>query len=458
LAHGIGERTDLPLPGELVLQAGGFVVLVSFLLVGLAWRRPRFGLPGGDGADGAGAGGGRPDGRVDGGRVDGGRVDGPGRLIGQGVLLVLLVYLIGVAFAGPSEDETNPAPRALYVLLWVGLVPASLVFGPVWRAVNPLRALRRTVAAVFRLPADGLRPMPRRLAYHPAAAGLAVFVWLELVPAHHTDPPVVGAFLLGYAVLVTGAAAVYGEGFFALGDPFEVYSTLVGALAPARGNPPRALARITPAPGLVAVLAVWWGSTVFDGVSGVPGWAAASQSLAARVGVPTAVLSTAALFALIAVVAAGYRLATGAAASALVTTLVPIAVGYTVAHYASLLITEGPRAVVQLVHPGTEGPSVGLPVPVVIAVIQVAAVLTGHVLGVVAAHDRVLALAESPTRADGIPDSRGTADSRGAAAGPDSRGTAASAVVDQRRVAEQLPLVLLMIVYTMIGLYLLVLA
>jgi hypothetical protein len=434
LAHGIGERTDLPLPGELVLQAGGFVVLVSFLLVGLAWRRPRFGLPGGDGADGAGAGGGRPDGRVDGGRVDGGRVDGPGRLIGQGVLLVLLVYLIGVAFAGPSEDETNPAPRALYVLLWVGLVPASLVFGPVWRAVNPLRALRRTVAAVFRLPADGLRPMPRRLAYHPAAAGLAVFVWLELVPAHHTDPPVVGAFLLGYAVLVTGAAAVYGEGFFALGDPFEVYSTLVGALAPARGNPPRALARITPAPGLVAVLAVWWGSTVFDG------------------------LSTAALFALIAVVAAGYRLATGAAASALVTTLVPIAVGYTVAHYASLLITEGPRAVVQLVHPGTEGPSVGLPVPVVIAVIQVAAVLTGHVLGVVAAHDRVLALAESPTRADGIPDSRGTADSRGAAAGPDSRGTAASAVVDQRRVAEQLPLVLLMIVYTMIGLYLLVLA
>jgi hypothetical protein len=456
LAHGIGERTDLPLPGELVLQAGGFVVLVSFLLVGLAWRRSRFGLPGA----------GRPE---HGGGREGRGPDGWGRLVGQGVLLVLLGYLIVVAFVGPPEDETNPAPRALYVLLWVGLVPASLVFGPVWRTVNPLRALHRIARFLFLLPAGGLRPMPRLMGYHPAAAGLALFVWLELVPADHTDPRVVGAFLLAYALLVTAAAGVYGEGFFAVGDPFEVYSTLIGTLAPLRGNPLRALARIAPAPGLVAVLAVWWGSTVFDGVSGVPGWVAGVHSVADRVGVPAAVLSTAALLGLIAVVAAGYRLTTGAHAAALVSTLVPIAVGYTVAHYASLLITEGPRSLVQLAQPGTEGPSTALPAPVVIALIQVAAVLLGHVLGVVAAHDRVLALAESAAPAATVPESAapGASVSESPTQGaesPDSRKAeghdpgGVGTVVDQRRVAEQLPLVLLMIIYTMIGLYLLVLA
>jgi hypothetical protein len=40
-AHGIGGRSDLPLPADLVLQAGGFVVLFTFLAVALLWRRPR---------------------------------------------------------------------------------------------------------------------------------------------------------------------------------------------------------------------------------------------------------------------------------------------------------------------------------------------------------------------------------------------------------------------------------
>ena len=42
LAHGVGEVRGLPLPGELVLQTGGVVVLASFLAVALLWREPRF--------------------------------------------------------------------------------------------------------------------------------------------------------------------------------------------------------------------------------------------------------------------------------------------------------------------------------------------------------------------------------------------------------------------------------
>lgn len=506
-AHGIGGRADLPLPGELVLQAGGFVVLASFLAVGLAWRGPRF-TPLAPGAEPAGA------------RARWGRV-------ARWVALAVLGYLVITAFAGPADPDHNPAPRALYVLAWVGLVPASLALGPVWRAVNPLRALHRAVCAVLRQPVSGRRRPPRWLGYWPAALGLAVFVWLELVPEQRADPAVVGGFLLGYAVFSTAAATVFGERWFDRGDPFEVYSTLIGALcpliwlagsAPSRPdeaprhpagpprprlvNPLRRLAAIPPTPGLVAVLAVWWGSTVFDGVSGTPWWATASQQVASGLSIPRSALATAVLLALIAAVATGYGVTTGGRAAELVSTLIPIAVGYTIAHYASLLIVEGPRGLTQLLDPGAAGePALGAaPAPGLIATIQVAAVLTGHVLGVIAAHDRVLGCrADAPAAAPGAewPNSTGPRSTEPARPGapeslarppatvpatdpdvvggdrrapsPVERAGSAerapvataptnSGLADPRRLAEQIPLVLLMIAYTMSGLYLLVIA
>jgi len=420
LAHGIGGRADLPLPGELVLQAGGFVVLASFLAVGLAWRQPRFHT----------AVAGRPLPAVVQRLAD----RAPARLAAQSVVLALLVYLLVMAFAGAQDPNHNPTPRALYVLLWVGLVPASLVFGPVWRVVNPLRSLHRGLVTVLRLPPDGYRELPKGVGYWPTALGLAAFVWLELVPDARAEPAVVGGFVAGYAALITGAALRYGPSWFECADPFEAYSSLVAALSPVgRGgpgahgpvelrNPFRGLNAVTPAPGLVAVLAVWWGSTVFDGVSGTPWWATTSQLAAARTGVPTELLATVVLAALIGLVAASYRLATGALAGRLVSTLIPIAVGYTIAHYASLLLTEGPRGLVQLVDPAAPAPT-GAPAPLLVASIQVVAILVGHVVGVIAAHDR-----------------------------------SATLLPEHRRLADQIPLVLLMIVYTMIGLYLLVIA
>jgi hypothetical protein len=414
-AHGIGGRADLPLPGELVLQAGGFVVLVSFLAVGLLWRRPRYTGP-----------------------VPSRPLPAPLTRVADSAALrtvlralagVLLAYLVVAGFAGPADPDHNPAPRALYVLAWVGVVPASLLLGPVWRAANPLRLAHAGLARALRVPAEGARPLPPRLGAWPAAVGLAVFVWLELVPPWRADPPVVAAFLLLYAAAMTAAALVYGPGWFDRGDPFELYSTLVATLAPyARAadgrpswrNPLRGLAAFPGGPGLVAVLAVWWGSTVFDGLSGSTAWVNLSQAAP----VPEPLLATAVLVALFGVVAGSYRVATGPMAGSLVVTLVPIAVGYTLAHYASLLITEGPRGLTLLV--GAAGPTV-TPHPVTVAVIQVTAILVGHVVGVVAAHDRSLAAGE----------------------GEFTRGA---------RLADQVPLVLVMIVYTMVGLYLLVIA
>src|SRR5215207_7557112 len=102
--------------------------------------------------------------------------------------LVLAVVTVGVAALGPNNSAINPAPTWVYVWFWVGLVPASLLLGPIWRLLNPLRTLS---AGLVRLSGDpdeaGTRSLPARLGYWPAAIGLAVFAWLELVYLYGTS-------------------------------------------------------------------------------------------------------------------------------------------------------------------------------------------------------------------------------------------------------------------------------
>jgi len=81
--------------------------------------------------------------------------------------------------------------------------------------------------------------------------------------------------------------------------------------------------------------------------------------------------------------------------------LLPIAVGYTVAHYFSLVLFQGQAGYLLASDPlgrgwdlfGTAGSPINYLVvsTSVIAIVQVCAILSGHVVGVFIAHDRALA-------------------------------------------------------------------
>jgi type IV secretory pathway VirB2 component (pilin) len=400
LAHGIGQSTDLPLPLDLVLQAGAATVVISFLGSALLWRRSR--LTGG--------------------------VERHPRTTGwlpplRWAVLALSLYLVLDAIFGPRGPR-NPAPYALYVWLWVGLVPLSIVFGPVWRAVNPLRTILRLARPTA--PARSGRPWL-------AVAGLLAFVWLELVAPARADPRVVGLCVLGYAAVQLGSGL--------RGDFLETYSDLAGRLSPLRWRPPlsglavdhptgagrparpavdhaataagpavdhaataagpavdHAATAAGPAvnhavgAGRAAFLAVWWGSTIFDSASGSPAWAGFVQ----RVGHPV-LWGTAGLILVCGVVFLGVRALSGRLD--VTNSLIPIAVGYTLAHYLTLLLVEGPHGGLLLVQQWgiADGAVVTFaPDPRVVSVLQVALILAGHAIGVLAAHD--LALADTPDR------------------------------------------------------------
>ena len=400
LAHGISGRQDLPLPLDLMVQGAVLALLASFFGLGVLWRTPRFR---------AGAAGQPLPHTIQ--RV----VDSSGwRWLLRVLGLAATAYVISTALLVPDQGS-NPLPYVVYVLFWVGLVPLSLVFGPVWRLVNPLRTVHLLLAALARVPAErGMLALPRRLGYWPAVVSLFSFTWLELAAPDRTAVPVLLGYLGGYALLHLGAAVVFGQRWFATGDGFEVYSSVVGALSPfgrrddgrlVLRNPLDGIAGVEPAPGIVALIAVLLGSTFFDSVSGSADWQHAVQA----VRLPPVLISTVGPLAVIILVGLTFVVATRLAGYAghqeskpvpglLAHTVIPIIVGYVIAHYFSLLVFQGQQAVVLLSNAldgaAAAGSAVnyGLVSPGVIALVQVSAVITGHVLAVISAHDRSVAL------------------------------------------------------------------
>ncbi|MFD5410332.1 hypothetical protein [Streptomyces nojiriensis] len=395
LAHGIGSQHDLPI-SPFYAFAGAFAALfVSFLALGLLWSTSRF--------RGARSGLALPAALQ---RV----ADAPAlrtalRGLGLAAATAVLLHLL----LGPDDPARNPAPGAVYVLLWVGLVPASLLLGPVWRLLNPLRTLYRLLSRA--LPRRGSggrpRPLPARLGQWPAAAGLFGFTWLELVAPDPASTTTLLIALTTYATAQLLLAARFGERWFDDGDAFEVYSALLARLAPlgrrsdgrlVLRNPFHGLDATPERPGLVATVCVLLGSTAYDGFSDNPSWINVLQT--SPLGrIPTATLGLLGSIALVATLyclcAAATRLVSGphpGPLTAFAHSLVPIALGYLIAHYFSLLVVEGTRTVSMALGTDNAPEPVPLLGPGGLAALQVVAVVTGHVLGVVAAHDRSVRL------------------------------------------------------------------
>jgi hypothetical protein len=433
LAHGIGGAKDLPIPAEYAMAGAGAALAVSFIVLAIAWRQPRF-----DAATH-----GRPVPRWLASTVDSAAFAVAMRLLG----FAFFGYVVWAAVAGP-DLLTNPTFGVVYVLLWVGIVPMSLLFGPFYRTVSPLR----TIHLVFtRLtggrPEDSLLTLPRWVGYWPAALGLLAFVWLELVYPGSTYLSPVRLWFAGYIAIVIVGAALFGSAWFERADPFEVYSTLAGHLSvfgrTADGtlvlrSPLGNLDGVVVRPGLVGVVAVLFGSTAFDSFKDSNEWLQFTQSSS----LSSEWLNLGALLLFCLVVGVSFAVATmatgvehGFARRTLpdryAHSVVPIVIGYVVAHYLSYFVEVGQQTIAKLSDPMGNGSNLlgtaNLPVsywltthPTFLAVLKVLSVVTGHVLGVIAAHDRAVKL-----------------------------------LPKRHQLTGQLPLLVVMVFYTVTGLYLL---
>ena len=409
-AHGLVGRTDLPMPPWLFAWAAACVLVLSFTGLAMLWPRPRLERTAQ-----------RP------------LLTLPRWLEPAcGALAVAVFALVVICgLAGSQDPLANLTPTFVWVLFWVGLAFASALFGDVFRPLNPWRAAARAAAWAARRAGLRHRPRryPRRLGYWPAAAGLLAFAWCELAFVSRDQPNILAWLILAYAAAQLAGMWRYGiEPWTARGDAFAVYFGLIARLAPLGTRQRRlvlrwplvATTRLELAPGLLAVLCVMLGSTAFDGFSNgavfrqlAPHGIDALTALGVGATPAIELAYGAGLLACIAIVAGIYRIGVAGMgaidvrrgsdlAARFAHSLLPIALAYVVAHYFSLLVYQGQATLALASDPlgdganlfgtATWGIDYGVITPAAIWYVQVAALVAGHVSGLVLAHDRALVL------------------------------------------------------------------
>ena len=421
-AHGFVGREDLPIPRVVFAWAATAVLVVSFVALAALWQAPR--------------------------------LEDPERrertLLRVPLVLELLAGTIGVALfaaivwaglAGTQSTAANLAPTLVCIVIWTGVPVASLLFGDVFAAFNPWRAVGRAAGWIARRTrGDALPemlPYPARLGRWPAAVGLTAFAVFELVVGGCEDPSDIAIGALLYAAVQLVGMSRYGvEPWTRNGDGFAVLFRMFGAISPLHWHDRRlsvrpllsGLTRLDPLPGTVAVLVIAIATTTFDGASAGPLWTDAALWIQERlldVGLSASTALEIAyalgLAATILLVAALYQLgirgmqtvdrshSRAELAGRFVHSLVPIALAYMIAHYFSQLAYQGQAAIFLASDPLGRGWDLfggadrAIDYSVLSAngiwYVQVGALVLGHVAGLVLAHDRALIVFRDARRA-----------------------------------------------------------
>jgi hypothetical protein len=387
----------------------------------------------------------------------------------------VLVVLIAAGLFGSRDPLSNPLPLTVWTLVWVGLTLVQGLFGNLWHWIDPWYEPWRVVSALFGRSPDGAKPakepsgrplfiLPAWVGLWPAVLLFLAFAWFELIYPAPDDPEKL-AWAVGIYWLASFAMMLlFGhEEWCRRGEFLSVFFGMVarfGIVEKAAGNergglflcPPGAKLASTPALPLGGTLFLLFAlaSVSFDGFSKTffyfglnglnpleyPGRTALVGINSVGLAVACAVLAGVFLLC----VFLGERLAKSRqsfviAAGTYVWSIVPIALAYHFSHYLTALLVNGQYALVALSDPFSLGwnlfGTASMPVAAAIAAgsdaawvvwnAQAAAIVAGHIVAVLAAHLLAFRLHRAPRAA----------------------------------ALSQLPLTVLMIAYTVFGLWLL---
>jgi hypothetical protein len=416
-------RKDLPIPEWLFAWAAAVVLVASFFALSMLWTRVRFE---------------QDSWRPVSDRVSALVVNRATEMLAGLIGVALLGLVLWTGASGTQLPGLNFAPTFVFITFWLGIVLLSVLFGDVFRAFNPWRAIGRAYGSMLkRLVGEPWRPplrYPERLGRWPAVVGLLAFAWLELVygasnPAglQPHDVAIAAAVYTGYAL--AGMALFGTEVWLQRGEAFSVYVGMFSQLAPfevrrERLGLRRALAAAThwaKERSSVWVVVAAIGITAFDGAQeGILSGAITSVSNAlgdVGLGATLSFRLTETFFLLVSVGAigaiywsgvAGMRSvrgspAVGELARLFTHTLIPIALAYLIAHYFSYFVFgEQAQFTYLLSDPlgngsdyfGTATGTIDYTALSATAIwyVQVGALVCGHVTALALAHDRAIAI------------------------------------------------------------------
>jgi hypothetical protein len=443
-AHAIGQVFILPVPLALYLAGAALAVAASFAVAVVVVRPaedtpryPTWPLP-----------------------------TGLAQVVSIGLQVLGVLWWVGTILLGYLADSSSPLPAVLFWIgIWTGLPIIAVLLGNPWPSLSPFRtifgALERLARAASLQRLDAGLAYPRGLGRWPAVAFLFGALWAELVLPESETPVVVASLMLGYTVLTLVGMMLFGRvAWLRQAELFEVLLGWFGRIGPigrrvvvetacddcGEGCDPR---RCVDCPecsvaaepgerraelrpwfvGLTEVLDGQWSDAGFiilalagvtyDGLQETAFWGSLMQPIFVALYEVVGALNTVWLVQTLGLAAvwlaflAAFVLATGLTRAlhdsqhqpppmgrqvgAYAATLLPIAAGYLIAHYLTLLI-QGVVWLPQLLADPllTVAPPLDwIPVSVV-WYLSVGAIVVGHIVAVVLAHR--IALRDSPSR------------------------------------------------------------
>ncbi|MFP5479034.1 MAG: hypothetical protein ACLGIE_04975 [Alphaproteobacteria bacterium] len=338
--------------------------------------------------------------------------------------LALTSYLSFLAFLGlvfvGLYGERDPMHNLMTLVFWTGVwivVPlGSMLVGNLWRPLNPwIGPVRIARTLLGRTGNIGLA----RLGHWPAVAGYAGFVWFQMVSLYPDDPAVLAQVALAYWTVIFLLAVLEGEDWLEKGEFLTVLFGFIARVAPfwhetdgtrtrlMRGWPGTQVLTMPPlTPSAVVFVSLALAALTFDGLAETFWWQALIGENPLEPTGRSAVMweNTAGLLAvwvltlslILAAIALGRRIGGGFATGPVMLSFLAIAAGYHAAHYLVMLLTAGQYTLAALNDPLMTGDSwLGLPpffvsfgfltdprVMPLIYGLQFAAILGAHLLAV----------------------------------------------------------------------------
>ncbi len=440
-AHAFGQLYTLPIPVSLYLFGGGAAVLVSFVFIGFFVRRgknqlsyPTFEIP----------------------KLPF-LTSGHFKFLFKILSVLILILTVISGYTGSKASTENFATLFVWIIFWLGLTYISAIFGNVWNVVNPWKVIAEFFEEIKGTEIKGVISYSGKLGYYPALVFYFTFIWLELLSnGRAVMPTTLATIVLTYTLVNFLGVILFGKNiWFRYFEFFSVFWGLISKISPIgtkNGHlivgPPfvELLDNEAESFSLLLFILFMLSSTAFDGFRATVAWrkldivmtritfSNSSYQISQSI-----LLALSPVFFLIL-----YFYAIGLIKTLVKTnlsfwnlaykfafSLIPIALAYNIAHYYTLLLVQGQSIIPVLSDPLGKGwnllgtasyiPKVGIVGASFVWHSQVAAIIIGHIAAVYISH--VIALKIFPSHKNAI--------------------------------VSQIPMLVLMIAYTMTGLWIL---
>ncbi|SVB93507.1 uncharacterized protein METZ01_LOCUS246361, partial [marine metagenome] len=225
LAHGFGDRYDLPVPLSFYMIGAGMTVVLSFFAFGYFYRR-------------------KPP------QTTNKRYRIEIQFTGEGLLYRLsiasikflsvffFILCIVTGLFGSQTATDNLTPTMVWIIFWAFMCFTSALIGNFWPLINPWLILFTWSSTIYkwitnRSPIRSYRTYPIKWMFWPAVLFLIVFSWIEIIYPYSSVPKNLSVLILTYSIITWTGMWYFGKDTWSnYGEVFGVTFSTISKLSP----------------------------------------------------------------------------------------------------------------------------------------------------------------------------------------------------------------------------------